>query len=100
MSGEPVGFIGLGIMGKQMAQVLLKQGVELVVWNRSRQATEPLVALGARVARSPAEVVDECETTHAMVRSFPFKHITFSESKSVYFGRSQNLCVVTRNQIN
>ena len=59
MSGGPVGFIGLGIMGKQMAQVLLKQGVELVVWNRSRQATEPLVALGARVARSPAEVVDE-----------------------------------------
>ena len=63
----PVGFIGLGIMGRQMAGVLLKKGVDLVVWNRTMKATEPLVAMGARAAKSPAEVVDECETTHAMV---------------------------------
>jgi len=50
-----------------MAGVLLKKGVDLVVWNRSVKATEPLVAMGARAAKSPAEVVDACETTHVML---------------------------------
>jgi 3-hydroxyisobutyrate dehydrogenase len=53
---EPVGFIGLGIMGEPMALNLARAGTPLVVWNRTPARAEPLRAAGARVAGSPADV--------------------------------------------
>ncbi|NBB13236.1 NAD(P)-dependent oxidoreductase [Pseudomonas sp. SLFW] len=50
-----IGFLGLGNMGQAIAANLLKGGHELVVWNRSPKATEPLVALGAKAATEPAQ---------------------------------------------
>jgi 3-hydroxyisobutyrate dehydrogenase-like beta-hydroxyacid dehydrogenase len=50
-----VGFLGLGAMGAAMATNLLKAGHEVTVWNRSPAAAQPLAALGAKVAKSPAE---------------------------------------------
>lgn len=51
-----LGFIGLGKMGKPMAQNLLKAGHEIIVYNRSMQAVDDLVTRGARAASSPAQV--------------------------------------------
>ena len=62
-----VGFLGLGIMGKQMASLLLKQNVEVCVWNRTASKCAPLVAEGATTAATPAEVVASCDITHAML---------------------------------
>ena len=47
-----VGFIGLGIMGKPMSKNILKNGHELVVYNRSRASVDELVACGAEAASS------------------------------------------------
>ncbi|HEY3335561.1 MAG TPA: NAD(P)-dependent oxidoreductase [Candidatus Limnocylindrales bacterium] len=47
-----VGFIGLGRMGSPMAANVARAGFELVVFDVRGEATEPLVALGARVAES------------------------------------------------
>jgi len=52
-----IGFLGLGNMGQAIAANLLKGGHELVVWNRSPQATEPLVELGAKAVTEPAQAV-------------------------------------------
>lgn len=49
-----VGFLGLGAMGAAMATNLLKAGHDVTVWNRSAAATQPLAALGAAVASTPA----------------------------------------------
>ncbi len=46
-SSGTVGFIGLGVMGRPMAENLLRAGVDLVVWNRSQEPQEALVAQGA-----------------------------------------------------
>ena len=62
-----VGFLGLGIMGKQMASLLLKQNVEVCVWNRTASKCAPLVAEGATMAATPAEVISSCDVTHAML---------------------------------
>ena len=51
-----VGYIGLGLMGKPIAKNILKAGFPLVVHNRSRNAVEELVNLGAKSASSPSEV--------------------------------------------
>ena len=50
----PIGFIGLGIMGRPMAKNLLKAGYPLVVHSRSQAAVQELVGAGAKTADSPA----------------------------------------------
>jgi 3-hydroxyisobutyrate dehydrogenase-like beta-hydroxyacid dehydrogenase len=50
-----VGFIGLGRMGRGMAASLVKAGHDVIVYNRTRASTEPLVELGAKAAASIAE---------------------------------------------
>ncbi len=52
------GFIGLGHLGKAMAKRLLAEGVELVVWNRTR---EKALDLGVQIADTPASLVSEVE---------------------------------------
>ncbi|HUO34266.1 MAG TPA: NAD(P)-dependent oxidoreductase [Candidatus Acidoferrum sp.] len=49
------GLIGLGLMGKPMAQNLLKAGFPTTVWNRKRSAADELVKAGARLAANPRE---------------------------------------------
>ena len=53
---QVIGFVGLGIMGRPMAQNLLKAGYPLVVHSRSRPPVDGLVGLGAKAAGSPREV--------------------------------------------
>lgn len=50
-----VAILGTGIMGVAMARNLLKAGMEVRVWNRSREKAEPLDDDSTRVAESPAE---------------------------------------------
>lgn len=62
-----VGFIGLGIMGKPMAKNLIKNGYQLVVYNRSKHSVKELVNLGAEEAFSPEEVAQEVEVLITML---------------------------------
>lgn len=52
-----VGFLGLGSMGSGMAARLVDGGHDVVVWNRSHDAVDRLVARGARAAASPREAL-------------------------------------------
>ena len=56
MTAEPVGFIGLGVMGRPMARNLLKHHFPLIVHSRSQPPIDEIVAAGATAAASPAEV--------------------------------------------
>lgn len=59
---EHIGFIGLGNMGRPMASRLIDAGYTLTVYDTRREAIEPLQAMGARAAASPAEVASSVET--------------------------------------
>lgn len=50
-----VGFIGLGKMGRGMAQNLVNAGHTVTVWNRTAGRADDLQKLGAQIAGSPAE---------------------------------------------
>src|SRR2546421_11018524 len=50
-----VAFLGLGHMGTPMAHRVVAAGLDVVVWNRTRDRTAPLVSAGARAAGTPAE---------------------------------------------
>ncbi|HEX9136561.1 MAG TPA: NAD(P)-dependent oxidoreductase [Nitrospirota bacterium] len=54
-----IGFIGLGIMGSRMAANLQKKGHDLVVYNRTKQKADPLIANGAIWAPTPADVAKQ-----------------------------------------
>jgi 3-hydroxyisobutyrate dehydrogenase-like beta-hydroxyacid dehydrogenase len=64
---ESFGFLGLGIMGSAMAKNLVKAGFNVAVWNRSPEKCSELAALGASVAKTPAEVTSTCRITFAML---------------------------------
>lgn len=59
------GFIGLGNLGKAMAQRMISQGVELTVWNRTPEKTQDLEA---DVADSPADLIENVPLVFVNVR--------------------------------
>ncbi|MFJ7150721.1 NAD(P)-dependent oxidoreductase [Streptomyces sp. NPDC100445] len=63
----PVGFIGLGVMGRPMALRLASAGTPLVVWNRTPERAAELRAAGAEVAADPAGVFARAETVLLML---------------------------------
>lgn len=62
-----IGFIGLGIMGSRMAANLQKKGHELVVYNRTKQKAETLIANGAVWAATPAELAKQVTIIFTML---------------------------------
>ena len=64
-----IGFIGLGNMGQPMARRLIAAGHKLIVFDTRNDAVAPLVALGAQLASSPADVADRVETVMASLPS-------------------------------
>ena len=64
-TSEPrrLGFIGLGNIGGAVANNLLADGHQLVVSDLDPARVEPLVALGAAAASSPAQVADQTDWT-------------------------------------
>jgi 3-hydroxyisobutyrate dehydrogenase len=51
-----VGWIGMGRMGHAMAERLVKAGVPLHIWNRTKAKAEPLAKLGAVIRDRPADL--------------------------------------------
>lgn len=64
---ERVGFIGLGIMGKPMAQNLLRNGFDVVIHDLRKEPLDELKKLGAVVATSPKETGAISAVTIVMV---------------------------------
>ncbi|MFY8147794.1 MAG: NAD(P)-dependent oxidoreductase [Prochlorococcaceae cyanobacterium] len=59
--------LGAGLLGGAIGERLLRCGHGLTVWNRSPQRCEPLLALGARPAATPAEAVAAAEAVVAVL---------------------------------
>jgi len=62
-----IGFIGLGIMGRPMAQNLLRAGFPLVVHNRHQEVTDELIAVGATSGTRPREIAASCDVLITML---------------------------------
>ncbi len=52
-----VGFIGLGAMGSAMVRRLIELGHHVRVWNRSREAIDSIVQMGAHRADTPQDAL-------------------------------------------
>lgn len=59
-----VGFIGLGSLGRAIAKRLAEQGIDLLVWNRTKQKA---IELGFPVAESPADLIRQVDRVFIIV---------------------------------
>ena len=61
MTQPTIGFIGLGLMGRNMVENLLNKGHQPVVMDLNKDAVAAVVARGATEARSAAELAAACD---------------------------------------
>jgi 3-hydroxyisobutyrate dehydrogenase len=62
-----VGVAGMGRMGASIAQRLIEVGHQVTVWNRTAAKSQPLVALGAKVAATPKDLANASEMVVTML---------------------------------
>jgi 3-hydroxyisobutyrate dehydrogenase len=65
-----IGWIGTGVMGRWMCQHAMAAGYAATVYNRSADKAQPLVDLGAKLAKTPKEVAENSDVVFAIV-GFP-----------------------------
>ena len=62
-----IGFIGIGVMGKSMANNLLKAGYEVMVYTRTKQKAESLLTKGAKWFDSAKALAQNVDVIISMV---------------------------------
>ena len=82
-----IALLGLGKMGTPIARLLLKNGHQLTVWNRTIAAAEQLAADGALVAASPTEAVKGMPVVFTMLSND-------AATESVVFGAENGLGIL------
>jgi 3-hydroxyisobutyrate dehydrogenase len=69
-----IGFIGLGTMGSRMAANLIKHGHSLIINDMLRANAQPLIALGAQWAATPAALGSEVDVVFLSLPGPPQVH--------------------------
>ena len=94
MAKERIGFIGTGIMGKPMAQNLLKAGYSVTVHNRTKAKAEQLLSSGATWAANPADVANDSDVVITCVTDTPdVREVILGEHGVIEAARPGLICV-------
>jgi 2-hydroxy-3-oxopropionate reductase len=96
---QPIGFIGLGLMGRPMALNLRKKGFEVIVHNRSRAAVDALVAAGATSGGSPADVARAAKIIITMLPDGPDVEKVLEGDAGVFAAMSKGTVIVDSSTI-
>ncbi len=99
MSGQRVGVVGLGLMGKPMARNLLRAGFPLTAFNRSRAALDELVAEGASAAASPRELAARSDVVITMLPDGPDVAAVMRGDDGIFAGAAAGTVVVDTSTI-
>jgi 3-hydroxyisobutyrate dehydrogenase len=93
--GEPVGFVGLGIMGSRMAANLARAGYEVAVYNRTADKAEAWVAEhGGRLAATPREAAEGAAAVITMVVDGPqVEHVLLGDDGAAHGAGSGTLMI-------
>ena len=91
---ERIGFVGLGIMGRGMANNLLKAGFDVRVWNRTSSRMDELVSAGASAGASPADVAANSDITITCVSDTPDVEAVILGENGVLEGATEGSLVI------
>ncbi|SDH81787.1 3-hydroxyisobutyrate dehydrogenase [Nonomuraea jiangxiensis] len=84
---SPVTVIGLGLMGSALARVLVKNGYQTTVWNRTAGKADELVSHGATRAATVREAVAASPTVIVCVTDYPAAYEVLESCGDVLSGR-------------
>lgn len=96
---SPLGFIGLGLMGKPMALNLLKKGFAVVVHSRSRGPVDELVAAGATAAGSPADVARAAAKIVTMLPDGPDVSLVLEGANGIFSAMQRGTVILDSSTI-
>ncbi len=71
-----IAIIGLGRMGKGIANRLLRAKIPIVVWNRSPEPREELAKAGAVAVENPKDVLEKLSTPKVVWSMLPAGEVT------------------------
>jgi len=94
---EPVGFVGIGIMGSGMSANLVRAGHQVVVWNRTRSKAEAVG--GVDIADSPEVVAQRCPVVMICVSDTPDVEELVTGERGLLAGLGQSSLVVDHSTI-
>lgn len=75
-------------MGTELARVLIEQGYEVTVWNRTPEKAAPHVEAGARLANSAADAVAASDATITCIRTHSDTRALLEADPSVLSGKT------------
>jgi 3-hydroxyisobutyrate dehydrogenase/2-hydroxy-3-oxopropionate reductase len=94
-----IGVVGLGAMGSRIAGRLLDTGHPVVVWNRTAAQAAPLVARGAELAATPAELSTSSQVVITMLADPAALHATIPGPTGIAAGLAPGTQIVEMSTV-
>jgi 3-hydroxyisobutyrate dehydrogenase len=94
-----LGWIGLGNMGSPMSQRLLKAGYHITVYNRSEAKEEALKLMGASVAPSPRELMEQVDVVIIMVTDDHAITQIFAEENGLLGSKTKGKIIINMSTV-
>jgi len=94
-----IGFIGLGIMGKPMAKLLLKAGHSLVVYDLFKDSVKEVVEVGAQEGFSPKDVAQRTDVIITMLPNSPHVKTVILGENGVLEGIKEGSIIIDMSSI-
>lgn len=83
-----VSVIGLGVMGTELARVLIENGYDVTVWNRTPEKAVPHVKAGAALAKTATEAIRASEATITCIRTHSDTRALLEADPTVLTGKT------------
>jgi len=95
----PIGFIGLGAMGKPMAHNLMKAGFKCNVLTRTRSKVQDLLEAGARWCDTPKEIAQKSAVVITMLPDTPDVEQVIAGKEGVFEGARPGMLIIDMSTI-
>ncbi|MGA9027159.1 MAG: NAD(P)-dependent oxidoreductase [Steroidobacteraceae bacterium] len=95
-----LGFIGIGFMGRPIAQRLLESGFRLSAYDRHRAKTEELIRYGGTVAQSVAELSAGCDVVLSCLATDEAVLGTYQGADGVFAKAQRGSLVIDLSTVN
>jgi 3-hydroxyisobutyrate dehydrogenase len=94
-----IGFVGLGMMGRPMAECLVARGLETTVFDISAHAVDALVERGAKPATSPREVAAASDVICVCVHDDAAVQSVCAGERGLFAGAARGAVVVIHSTV-
>jgi 3-hydroxyisobutyrate dehydrogenase-like beta-hydroxyacid dehydrogenase len=98
--GSKLGFVGVGYMGRPIAQRLLEAGFRLSAYDRRRSKAEELIRYGGTVAESVAELSSSCDVVLSCLANDEAVLNAYKGADGVLAGANRGSLVIDLSTVN